>query len=64
LSFSSSYRTSDVPVSVATGVGFTDIKVLTIGSTDLFTDPANNIFSIKSGVSFDGRGKVGDPRWW
>lgn len=64
LPFSTSYRTSEFPVSVATGVGFTDIKVLTISSADLFTDPANNIFSIKSGVSFDGRSKVGDPRWW
>lgn len=64
ISFSTSYRTSDVSVSTAIGVGFTDLKALTIGSADLFTDPANNIFSIKSGISFDGRGKVGDPRWW
>jgi len=64
LSFSSSYTTSDVPLSTATGVGFTDIKVLTLSSTDLFTDPDNNNFSIKLGASFDGRGKVGDPRWW
>ena len=64
ISFGSSYRTADVPVSIATGVGFTDIKVLTLGSLDLFTDPANNNFSIKTSASFDGRGKVGDPRWW
>jgi len=68
-SFSSSYRTSDFPVSTSTGVGFTDLKALTLLSTALFVDPnntdiASKNFSIQSGVSFDGRAKVGDPRWW
>lgn len=64
LSFATSYKTSDFPVSTATGVGFAGIKVVAVAGADLFTDPANGIFSIKSTVNFAGRGVAGDPRWW
>lgn len=64
LSFATSYKTSDLPVSTATGVGFTGIKTVSVTGANLFTDPANNIFKIRTDVSFAGRGVAGDPRWW
>lgn len=62
--FSTSYRTNDLNTSTSTGKAFTGLNIISLSSLDLFTDPSNDIFTLKTGVSFPGQGVVGDPRWW
>lgn len=64
VSFATCYRTTDLAVSTSTGQGFPSIATIAATSTDLFTDPANGIFTIKPTVTFVGKGIAGDPRWW
>lgn len=62
-----SYVTSDYRSAAATGTGivsiFTNATAYAGASTALFTDPENGNFTIKD-VSFAGKGKAGDPRWY
>ncbi|HEY4785612.1 MAG TPA: DUF5123 domain-containing protein [Bacteroidales bacterium] len=66
-SFSSSYKTAELSTSTATGQSFTKLNALGINSTDLFIDPVNGNFKVKSTISttdFVDKGRVGDPRWF
>lgn len=62
--FNTCSRTNDFPVGIKTGQMFTNIKIISNISSDLFTDPSNNIFFVKQSIVFDGKGVIGDPRWW
>ena len=61
LSFAGCYLTSDFQQN---DKPFTDAKVLSMTSEELFENPRAGDFHIKEGVIFEGDGKVGDPRWW
>ena len=62
LLFEDCYITADLPLDE--NRPFTGATVLTLTSDDLFVDPRNDDFHLKTGVSFQGRGSAGDPRWW
>jgi len=59
--FTSSYMTSDI---IIDRYGFTDITPYSGTSEDLFVDPANGDFHLKSTAKFPGKETAGDPRWW
>jgi hypothetical protein len=61
LEYPSCYITSDLVVNTNP---FTNAISLELTSEDLFINPQNGDFHFKEGVSFNGRGKAGDPRWW
>lgn len=61
LDFSGCYMTSDFPEG---DKKFGNITHLDYTTEELFVDPRNGDFHIKEGVTFRGKGKVGDPRWW
>ncbi|GAB6119147.1 DUF5123 domain-containing protein [Dysgonomonas termitidis] len=61
LEYPSCYITSDLVINTNP---FTNAVSLELTSEDLFVDPQNGDFHFKEGVSFNGRGKAGDPRWW
>lgn len=61
LLFNLCYQTSDF---VTNANAFTNISSYSGTSNDLFVDPINGDFHIKSGASFAGRGVAGDPRWY
>lgn len=62
MEFSGSYLTSDFPEEETRK--FLNITYLDLSTEDLFVDPQNGDFHFKPDVSFRGRGKAGDPRWW
>lgn len=55
------YMTSDMKVGNKKFKGMTQLEQT---SDDLFVDPANGDFHIKSGTGFAGAGNAGDSRWW
>src|SRR5690606_27394921 len=59
-SFAGSYRTNEMSI----GQEFPNITVFQGSAEDLFVDPANGNFRIKSESGFGGRGTAGDPRWF
>ena len=61
LDFSGCYMTSDFPEG---DKPFQNIMHLDYSSDDFFVDPRNGDFHMKESVTFRGKGKVGDPRWW
>lgn len=62
LNFSNNnYITSDMKIG---NKKFVEIVQLEQTSDDIFVDPANGDFHIKSGAGFAGEGNAGDPRWW
>ena len=66
LTFGDSYMTSDLLKDTGQGATrrFVNINDVTESAPDLFVDPDNGDFHIKTGVTFDGKGVAGDPRWW
>lgn len=63
VSFAGSYRTNELQIERASR-DFAEITVFDGTADDLFVDPANRDFHIKSGNGFGGRGTAGDPRWF
>lgn len=61
VSFGGSYMTSDL---VINKYPFADINIFAGTTYDLFTDPDNKDFTIRSSSGFAGRGTAGDPRWF
>ncbi|MFT3738122.1 MAG: DUF5123 domain-containing protein [Breznakibacter sp.] len=61
VSFVSSYRTNDVTINK---YEFSGITVFSGTTYDLFVDPDNKDFTVKSNSGFAGRGTAGDPRWF
>ncbi len=59
-SFAGSYRTNEMSI----GQEFPNITVFQGSAEDLFVDPANGNFRVKSESGFGGRGTAGDPRWF
>ncbi len=62
LDFATCYKTNDMKVSTKTP--FLNIEDIPYSSEEFFLDPANGDFHLKSGVSFGGMEKAGDPRWY
>ena len=63
VSFAGSYRTNELQIERASR-DFSEITIFDGTADDLFVDPANKDFHIKSGNGFGGRGTAGDPRWF
>lgn len=61
VSFAGSYITTDITINK---YPFADISTFEGTTYDLFTDPVNKDFTLKSGVNFAGKGTAGDPRWF
>lgn len=61
VSFAGSYRTTDL---IINKYEFSEITIFNGTTYDLFVDPDNRDFSIKSSSGFAGRGTAGDPRWF
>ncbi len=62
ISYANCYQTSDLPIEE--GYELTDITTLTLTYDELFEDPDNGDFHIKSGTGFAGTGVAGDERWF
>lgn len=62
LTFAGSYKTIDMPE--PTKYKFTDVTIYEKTAFDLFEDPDNGVFYIKSNAGFAGNGSAGDPRWF
>ncbi len=60
--YSSCYETSDLPIEE--GYELTNISTLSLTYDELFVDPDNGDFHIKSGTGFAGTGVAGDERWF
>ena len=61
LDFSGCFITSDFPEG---DKKFGNITHLDYTTEELFVDPKNGDFHMNANVTFRGKGKVGDPRWW
>lgn len=61
LSFAGSYKTKELQENKYL---FVDVTVYEKTAYDLFEDPDNGIFYIKSNAGFTGNGKAGDSRWF
>jgi len=61
VSFGGSYSTTDLEINK---YGFADITYFPGTTYDLFVDPDNGDFTVKSDSGFGGRGTAGDPRWF
>jgi len=61
LDFSGCYLTADL---VQNTKKFTNALQIELTTEELFVDPKNGDFHVKDGVTFAGKGKAGDPRWW
>jgi len=61
LDFNSCYKTNDVKVGKNK---FKNIEDIPYSSEDFFMAPADGDFHIKTGISFAGLEKAGDPRWY
>lgn len=61
LDFSGCFMTSDFPEG---DKKFGNITHLNYTTEELFVDPRNGDFHMNKDVTFRGKGKVGDPRWW
>lgn len=61
ISYTSNYKTKDVPNGTRLLTGITDIP---LNYTDFFMNPAAGDYHIKPGIGFAGTGVAGDPRWF
>ena len=58
------YKTTDLIENTNANQTFTGITEVPYSATELFVDPVNGNFRIKSGGDFKGKGVAGDPIWW
>jgi len=62
VNFGTCYITSEVPINAT--YPFTDIVTYAGPASQLFTNAAGSVFSIKTGAGFAGTVITGDPRWY